>query len=359
LFGRKRATESRNDGSNRILWRYVSREGRDRFKEKYEGRDQYIVQSRFVESPIFDLRVRELDDIWTYCERNFPRLNSIAKGGQGLIYKGRDLPVGAKTFDKKFFAGAVKGYALFNTGIPLHGLPEDYWMNLSPEVIRRPAWGLPTEEARLILNYARVGSGPWRIKALIDKEGCPVTSRLLAFRIQDNEWSLGALWGLLNSPFANAYMYCNSMERDNLAGTVRSIPIPFCTKGTLEKLERFAAEYFTLMERKDTVFGIDVREKAKHLLLSIDAEVMRLYDLTPKMEKQILDLFQGVQRKGVDFEFKRYYPEGFESAVPLYEYLSDEYQRSTITFADEWVKRNRSPEISEILRKAVEAFEEE
>jgi len=359
LFGRKRVKKSRKDGSNRVLWRYVSREGLDRFKEKYEGRDQYVLQSRFYDSSTFDLRVRELDDVWDYCESNFTRLNSIAKGGQGLIYKGKDLPEEAKTFGEKIFDGAIKGYALFNKDIMLHGLPEEYWMNLDPEVIRRPMWGLATEEARLLMNYVRVGSGPWRIKAVIDHAGRPVTSTFLAFQIQDENWSLFSLWAILNSPYANAYMYCNSMERHNLSGTVRDIPIPFCTKGTLEKLERLVAEYFIMMERKDTEFGIDIRDKAKHLLFSIDAEVMRLYDLPPKMEKRILDLFLGVQRKGVDFEFKGYYPGGFESAVPLHEYLSEEYQRSTIIFADEWVKENRSPEINRILRKAVKAFEEE
>jgi hypothetical protein len=167
------------------------------------------------------------------------------------------------------------------------------------------------------------------------------------------------MWAVLNSPLVNAFIYAHTTDRDITAGTARGIPIPFCTKRILEKLERLVAEYFKLMERKDTEFGIDIKDRAKHILFSIDAEVMRLYDLPPKMEKRILDLFQGVQRRGVDFTFMGYYPEGFESAVPLYEYLSDEYQRSTIIFADEWVKKNRSPEISGILRKAVEAFEEE
>jgi hypothetical protein len=77
-----------------------------------------------------------------------------------------------------------------------------------------------------------------------------------------------------------------------------------------------------------------------------------LYDYCERDNKE------GVIRKGVDFEFKGYYPEGFESAVPLHEYLSEEYHRSTITFADEWVKKHRSPEINEVLRTATEAFEE-
>lgn len=356
LFGRKGRAKSR---SNTVLYRYVPKEGLKRFQEKCEGRDQYVLQSKFTEGPAVDFRVRELDDVWDYCERNFARLDSIAAGGQGLIYKGEDLPEGAKTFDKERFAGAVKGYALFNKNIVLHRLPEEYWMNLGEEVIRRPMWGLPTGRARILMNYARVGSGPWRIKTLIDHTGRAVTSAFLAFEIQDENWSLFSLWGILNSPYANGYMYCNSMERHNLAGTVRAMPIPLCTKGLLEKLERLVGEYFSLMEKKDSEFRIDVGDKAKHLLLSIDAEVMRLYDLPPKMEKQILDLFQGVQRKGVDFPFTGYYAEGFESAIPLHEYLSEEYQRSTVAFADEWVRKHRSPEMNRILRKAVEAFEED
>jgi hypothetical protein len=148
------------------------------------------------------------------------------------------------------------------------------------------------------------------------------------------------------------------MERHNLAGTVRAIPIPLGEKSSLDKVEGLVGEYFAMMKKKAYQFGVNVQDKAKHILLSIDAEVMRLYDLPPKMEKRILDLFQVVQRKGVDFDFKGYYPESFESAIPLHEYLSEEYQRSTVMFADEWVKKHRSPEINEVLKTATEAFEE-
>jgi hypothetical protein len=77
------------------------------------------------------------------------------------------------------------------------------------------------------------------------------------------------------------------------------------------------------------------------------------------MEKRILDLFQGVQRKGIDFEFKGYYPEGFESAIPLHEFLSEEYQRSTVSFVKQWIDDNRSPEVIKAFENAVEAFQDE
>ena len=203
-----------------------------------------------------------------------------------------------------------------------------------------------------------LGAG-FRIKALIDIKGRPAASAFLVFRIQNINWSLLSLWAILNSPLANAYVYCNSMERNNSTGTVKKIPIPLIAEGSFQTLEQLVSEYFSLMKRKDTEFGVDIQDKAKRLLMLIDAVVMRLYDLPPKMEKQVLDLFQGVQRKGVDFEFKGYYPEGFASAVPLYEYLSEEYQRSTVSFAKKWVEDNRSPEIIKAFEIPVDAFQDE
>lgn len=112
------------------------------------------------------------------------------------------------------------------------------------------------------------------------------------------------------------------------------------------------------MRRKESELGRNVADEAKRLLLLIDAEVLRLYDLPPRMEKRVLDMFQGVQRKGVDFEFTGYYPEGFESAIPLHEYLSEEYQRSTVDFVEKWVEENRSAQINEVFERALEAFGE-
>lgn len=359
LLGRKGVAGRKSRIANGILYRHVPKEGLTRFREKYQGRDQHVPLSKLCMGPTFDLRLRELGDIWDYCEENLVKFSSICEGGQGLTYRGKNALEGAMIFDKRRFAGAVRGYVSFNDDIVLHGLPEEFWMSLAKEVIDRPRWGLRVGQPQILMNYARVSSGPWRIKALVDQQGHPVTSAFLTFQIQDENWSLFSLWAILNSPIANAYVYCNSMERHNLSGTVRAIPIPSCTKRVLQKLDGLAAEYFTLMEKGDSTFGVDIRDAARHLLLSIDAEVMRLYDLPPKMEKRVLDLFQGVQRKGIEFKFERYYPEGFESAVPLHELLSEEYQRSTVSYVKKWVEENRSPEIIKAFETTVDAFQDE
>ena len=110
----------------------------------------------------------------------------------------------------------------------------------------------------------------------------------------------------------------------------------------------------------DQVLNISVDEKeAKRQMLAIDAEVMRLYDLPPKFERQVLDLFDGWQRNGVGFKLERYFPKDFESWIPLHEYLSEDYQRSTVSFVNKWVEEARSPEIIKAFEAAVEAFEED
>jgi hypothetical protein len=359
LLGRKRIARSKRSNDNEILYRRVPKEGLERFKEKYEAQDQCVVQSKFDKGPAFEMRIRELGDIWDYCERNYPALGLVVRGGQGFSFEGKDLPDEKKTFGEKRFAGSVEGYVSIDGAIQLHELPRPRWINLESEVIQRRRWGTETGERQILMNHARTGSGPWRIKAWIDNKGRPAASAFLVFRIQDDSWSLLSLWAILNSPLANAYVYCSSMERNNSSGTVEKIPIPFVAERGLQKLEQLVCEYFSLMKKKDSEFGVDVQDAAKRLLLLIDAEVMRLYDLPPKMEKRVLDLFQGVQRKGVDFDFKGYYPEGFESAVPLHELLSEEYLRSTVSFVKKWVEENRSPEVIKAFEVAVDAFQDE
>ena len=140
---------------------------------------------------------------------------------------------------------------------------------------------------------------------------------------------------------------------------IRSIPLPDCDSYSLHRLADLVQDYFALYDSREDILQSEVDAKeAKRRMLAIDTEVMRLYDLPPKLERQVLDLFAGYPRKGVDFEFERYFPEGFESWIPLHEYLSDEYQRSTPSFVNEWVEKNRTPEVIEALKTAVEAFEE-
>lgn len=355
--------------SNKIRFRRVQKWEFDRFKNSYQALTDGISQSKFDIPPIYDFRLQLLHEVWEYCQ-SFSHLAKVAEAGRGLEYKTKPkkgeaynrkkhLQPNVQTISDHKFAGAVRGYDKFARNIMLTETPELFWMNLAPEVISRPRWGTETGTPQVLLNSIRVGDGPWRLKALIDSKGYPVTTRFIVVRSKIREWSLEVIWAILNSPLANAYTYCHSLERNNQTGMIRNLPIPNYDPYSLHRLNNLVRNYFDLYDSKGKILHDEVDTKeARHRMLAIDAEVMKLYNLPPKLERQVLDLFDEWERKGVDFKFDRYFPKDFDSWIPLHEYLSEEYQRSTVMFADEWVKKHRSPGINEILRKAVEAFEE-
>jgi hypothetical protein len=101
------------------------------------------------------------------------------------------------------------------------------------------------------------------------------------------------------------------------------------------------------------------RDEARKLMFAIDAEVLRLYDLPPRLERKLLDFFTGWDRPGVHFKFERYFPSGFDAWIPLHEYLSEEFQRSTPEYVKQWVDEVRSPELVKALNRAEKDFKGE
>ena len=93
--------------------------------------------------------------------------------------------------------------------------------------------------------------------------------------------------------------------------------------------------------------------------MKIDAEVLRLYDLPPRLEKQLLDFFAGHERKGIDFKFHDYYPKEFNSYIPLRMYISEEFQNSTVENVKKWVDKTRNKKIVKAWDNAAKAFRDD
>jgi len=362
LMGIKRPPQKRF-----IQYTIVPPDRRKYFEESYQADKEMVPLKEIQSRQDYSLTYIPLKEVWEYC-RNLPTLRSVARVGRGIEYKSVE-----SSTSRAQLTGAEQGFVRFEktiqdrrgqrkkVDIKLTQLPDLYWMDLSDEGIANPRYGMPTGQARLLLNYARSSQDkPWRLKGLIDEQGRPTTNCCMTITPRSVDWNTDVLWAVVNSPFSNAFVFSHSMERHNLETTIRNIPLPSCGKEELERISRLMRDYFALDREENRILSIEPdRKELKQRLLLIDAELMRLYDLPPKMEKRLLELFQGCQRKGVDFEFKGYYPEGFESAVPLHEFLSEEYQRSTVSFVKKWVEDNRSPEIIKAFERASEAFDKE
>ena len=328
------------------------------FKERYAAPRLNFEQVNF-RSPNFSLFVPELNEIWEYC-KSFPRLGDVADVGKGFDFRGKDIKNGVIKFDTRRFRGGTIGFKNIEKNLKITDLPKEYYLNLSSDAVKSSRRGTTTGTPQVLLNYAPVGRGPWRVKALIDEKGHPFSSSFLVARPQNTDWTLWILWGILNSPFANAYVYCHSTKRTIGTSRIKDLPTPKVGTGELYGLDRLVRDYFALYTAEDSLLIKSVsREEAQKRLLAVDAEVLRLYDLPPRLEKQLLDLFSECPRKGVDFKFDRYYPKGFGSYIPLHMFISEEFQNSTVENVSKWVEQNRTPDAIKAFDNAVRSFEDD
>jgi hypothetical protein len=320
LVGRRKTVS----GQNEVGYRRIRDRELHRFRSDYiASTTRTDCQSRFSVDASFSLRLPELEEVWSACADN-PTLSDIAVVEQGIIYHGQHLRRGATAYSTEWFPGSQRGFALFDSDVQLHQLPHRYWLNLDPAVIRwagsRPAGGI----SQVLVNYAPASRGPWRLKALIDKQGHPVTSRFIPVRPTTSSYSLETLWALLNSPLANAYAYSHLGKRDNMVGDIRKIPIP--KTRLFEGVERATTAYLAAASSETA------SAKLERLLLHVDSEVLKLYGLPLQLEHRVLGLFNDWKRAGVPFAQTRFLPQELDGRIRFSDFLQ---------FEEDWSITNR------------------
>jgi len=317
-------------GSVSLRYRRVRENGMELFKERLTFTWERVVpQERFSGAIGLDLRVPELEEVWKYLDRN-AKLAAVASVGQGLIHHGKELPKGQWTVEPYRRGRGAAGFAEVPSDLCVFGIPKRVSINLDKTVIRRPVSGTTVGVPQVLVNYAPVSRQPWKLKAVLDLAGHAVTSRFLTVRPKENAAHLEYYWGLLNSPVANAFVHCHSMKRDILAGLLREFPVPTPAQSSIDRVVSAANAYLAETRLSDR-FALDERDEKtiRQALLRLDAEVLRLYDLPPRLERELLDFFRGAERKGVGCTFGDYFPADFRPCIPLHEYISEGYQRST------------------------------
>jgi hypothetical protein len=337
-----------------ILYRRVRESETKEFKQTYRVRqEKFIRTSHFYEKENISFFVPDLEEIWNFCKEN-SKLNTIAEIGRGFnFFSEKNLPKGAITKSSTQQKGLIKGFSKFQESLQTHKLPDTFWFNLDPQVIGVRRSGTKIGVSQILLNYSPVSRGPWQLKAFLDKEGHPFTSRFTTIRPKGSSWPLEALWGICNSPLANAYSYAFATKRDILAGLVEKMPIPNVGCDALIPLVTAVNDYFRAVKEneyaQDSLNQVN-QEKLKFLHWRIDEEVLQLYNLPLHLEKQLLDLFSGEQRRGVPFEQNEYFPKGYEEPLRLRELLM-------ITADWEETNKKRTSLISKKIKKNI-SFEE-
>ncbi len=321
--------------------RRVREHDRESFQKDYYFTSSRITpQSHFAFQPQNELWIPEFhEEIWSWLG-HLPKLESIATVNQGMQHKGGgSRPKNAKTVSDTPFSGSVEGFDLLRGNWLLHEHPRVRYFNIDESVIRRRHAGLDQVD-QVLVNHSPMGRGKWRLKPFIDRSRRVFASSLISLRPLNAHFPLEYLWALCASPIAQFYAFCFMLKRNIHTGILGAMPVPNSSKRDIQRISKKAKEYLGTAAKLKTLFAQDgvSRTSLNALLQSLDAEVLRLYDLPARAERILLDQFAGEQRPGIPIAFESYYPPGFKADVPLYAYLSEAFQRAL---------RGESPELTE------------
>lgn len=341
LMGRKKKPRSKPPA---LMYRRVRKSGMAGFKERLAfSWEREVTSERFARTPNVNLRLPELDEVWSYLSAG-PMLGNYATISKGLDFKGKTLPPGCWTIRDSTASSGELGFTNVDGDLQIYVMPTLQKLNLEPRAILSLRAGAPTREPQVLLNYARVSRAQWKLKATIDEDGRALTSRFSAVRRRHDGPSVLYLWAVLNAPVANAFAYCQLDGWDILVGTMKRTPVPPRSPSHDAAIEHAAARYRALAIAKAEAKPapadlftpstpsngpVPTDTEVRAALLAMDAAVLRAYDLPPRLERQLLDLFAGIERKGVGCDFRGYYPPGFTAYIPLHELISESFANST------------------------------
>lgn len=282
------ACNRRQAGSSKIVLRSTEISDRDResFLRKGNITTQRIATRNLDDTSAGDLWIPALFDLWRYLAE-YPTVESIfdIHLGARWIYDQRDA---FRTTRKKGFkAGIFNADDVRQFSIPKVGFLDMEPSHLTHAIDRE--WASP----KIIANAVRLSRGPWRLAAAVDRAGLVFSQQLLGLwpRAERSDAALAAYAAVLNGPVANAYFATRYPSHRFSIVSFGGMPMPAnFPQGLVEMI----AEYAELLRSRDLFDRRD--ERASDLLTAIDAAVLESYDLPYKIERQLLELFQGAER---------------------------------------------------------------
>lgn len=278
----------------------------------------------------------ELFEIWDYLF-DCHKLGEVVEIHRG--FSGIDNQNEVECFDKS----GEDCFSLLSNADDLRQFDINPLADLKTRAIRENAWYSQWNKAKVIFNKTFVSDGAWKLTAVADKKGLFCSSQFLGiWPKMPGRYDVISLAAILNSPLANAFVDIHTTGYDVSIPVMKAIPIP--SRLNLFVIRQQVQAYLKLRVQDD-LRNDNALEKA---LKSIDAEILRAYDLPPKLERLLLDYFNGENRP-VDHEFGDYYPSDLMAWIPLHEYLSEGYQKLKGDWVQEVFKPLNETEIG-ILR---------
>lgn len=229
--------------------------------------------------------------------------------------------------------------------------PPTKYLSIKPEDRYRNAYDLPWHLPKVVMNSNRKGSvHPWRIAAFADRSGLVPFHTYKGFW-PANEWSPECLAAVLNGPVANAFVTTHETGPEITNEVLDTLPVPRMTSQLRWAIESRVQEYteaLRFVRLPTTAKMPDIQ----HLLFQIDAIVLKGYGLPPRLERKLLDYFDGFGGyRPVGYPTEDYFPQSQTSYIPLHVYLSNKYRTGTVEKSIRELPNITDPNLVEALEE--------
>lgn len=342
--------------SSFFLYREVHDNDRMAFQSSLRSTwEERTPNAYFAEMHRNKIAVPRLRDVWQALA-NQPTLSAIATVRTGIRYKARKHhPNLGTTFYKEAGESRRLGIENVTDTFMQYTATGQRYFSMDPELQQNGAYLYAWDEEKVIVPASRSARGPWRYAAALDRNGLCMSRRFYAVWPKKVNAAIkvlaSVLAAILNAPVAMAYIYTHTAQKDITTEAYEAIPLP-----RLNDLAQAHDRLAALVERYMGLSQAPNRDEnaLKMALLDIDAEVMRLYDLSPQQERQLLDLFWGDTRRRVPFDFQGYFPPNFEPWIPLHTYISPGFAKSRAETIREALPQQVAPETLQFFQDLIE-----
>lgn len=270
-----------------------------------------------------DLWIGELEELWEVAER-FPRLGEMAD-----VYRGLQWWKQGSGVSKSPRTGFAPGVFKPADSLAQYCIRNFVYLNMSPQAAMFPGpLSRPWNQPKVLTNVARLSRGPWRMAAASDRSGLVASQSFFGIWPTSDKLPVEALEAILNGPLANAFLAERASNQHFTNELLKLLPMP---KRAVGGIVEAAKRYRATREAAGTELlrAADGDDILNRLLIEIDAEVLRAYDLPPRLERRLLEFFRGHEHeRRVDHPFQGWLPEDFTAFIPLYEYLGPLMERN-------------------------------
>lgn len=264
-----------------------------------------------------DLWIGALDELWEHLEHH-PRLGAVADVHRGLQWFVQSAGVSPTPRE-----GYRRGVFRPGDSLLQFGVTRTVYLDTDPaNAYRQGPLERPWHAPKVLANAARLSRGPWRLAAAYDASGLVASQAFFGIWPNDGAVPPEAIEAILNCPLASAYVVESGSNQHLTNDQLRRLPLPKRPdfSAIAERVVRYREALAAARSRalKDVIADAEL----SRLLIEVDAEVLRAYDLPPRLERRLLEFFKGHEgRRPVEHAFEGWLPHDFTAYIPLHEYL--------------------------------------